>query len=281
MKHVLNPVPLPTSQTPSAPSAPCTSTEDPRALAVDAAQHLAVVGLGVLGLALGLAGGLAPNFGAGFLGTAVAMLVYGLGAVLVWRGLRHHPFARLGAANRITLCRLASVSLLAAGATLVASQGGSGTHNVVPWPAWADWVLVGVLVVTASLDAFDGAVARRTGMSSDLGARFDMETDAAFILMLCVLVWQLGVTGPWILAAGAMRYAFVAAAWVWPWLSGPLPPSRRRQTVCVVQVVVLVLALVPITPPMWALVLCAGSLAALALSFVVDTRHLFLHRPHP
>lgn len=268
MKPVLNPAPSPT---------PSPSTQSHRALALDTAQHLAVVGFGVLGLALWMAGCLAPSYGEGFSGAAVAMLVYGVGAGLVWRGLKHHPFGRLGAANRITLCRLASVSLLAAWAALVASTERGLALNAA---SWAAWVLVGVCGVTALLDAFDGAVARRTGMSSDFGARFDMETDAAFIWVMCVLVWQLGVTGPWILAAGGMRYAFVAAAWLWPWLSGPLPPSRRRQTVCVVQVVVLVLALVPVTPPVWALVLCAGSLVALALSFVIDIRHLFLRRPH-
>lgn len=266
MKPVFNPAPPPT------PSSP---TESQRALASDAGQHLAIVGFGVLGLAFWMAGWLAPSYGDGFSGAAVAILIYGVGAGMVWRGLKHHPFERLGAANRITLCRLASVSLLAAWASLVASNDSGLAPNAAPWAAW---VLVGVCGVTALLDAFDGAVARRTGMSSDFGARFDMETDAAFILILCVLVWQLGVTGPWILAVGGMRYAFVAAAWLWPWLGGPLPPSRRRQTVCVVQVVVLVLALAPVVPPVWALILCACSLAVLALSFVVDIRYLFLRR---
>lgn len=203
------------------------------------------------------------------------MLVYGVGAGLVWRGLRHHPFERFGAANRITLCRLASVSLLAAWAAHVDSFGEGVATAAAPWPAWS---LVSWAAITALLDAFDGALARRTGLASDFGARFDMETDAAFILILCVLVWQLDVTGPWILAAGGMRYAFVATAWVWPWLGRPLPPSRRRQNVCVVQVVALVVALVPVMPPVWALVLCGGSLAALALSFAIDTRYLFVRR---
>ena len=39
-----------------------------------------------------------------------------------------------------------------------------------------------------------------------------METDAAFTLVLCALVLQAGQAGPWVLAAGLMRYAFVAAA---------------------------------------------------------------------
>jgi len=252
-----------------------TSAGRQRALSMDAAQHLAVVGFAVLAITLWVAVWLAVSFGAGIQLAAVAMLVYGLGACLIWRGLKHHPFERFGAANRITLCRMASVSLLVALVTLVASTEVGMKSNEPPWFAWA---LVGVCGVTALLDAFDGALARRTGMSSDFGARFDMETDAAFILILCALVWQQGVTGPWILAAGGMRYAFVAASWLWPWLNGPLPPSRRRQTVCVVQVVFLVLALAPVIKPLWALALCACGLAALTISFVIDMRYLFLRR---
>lgn len=203
------------------------------------------------------------------------MLVYGLGASKVWRGLKHHPFERFGAANRITLCRLASVSLLVAWAAHGASSGGGLTPTAVPWQAW---LLFSVVAVTALLDAFDGAMARRAGMSSDFGARFDMETDAAFILVLCVLVWQSGVTGPWILVAGLMRYAFVAAAQVWPWLGVRLPPSWRRQAVCVVQVVVLVLALAPVTPVLLALVLNVCSLALLTLSFATDVFSLYRYR---
>ena len=65
------------------------------------------------------------------------------------------------------------------------------------------------------------------------------------ILVLSALVWRYGVTGPWALASGLMRYGFVALALPWPWLARPLPPSRRRQTVCVVQIVALLVALAP------------------------------------
>ena len=49
----------------------------------------------------------------------------------------------------------------------------------------------------------------RSNEASSFGARFDMETDALLILVLAALVWQHGKAGPWILAAGLMRYAFV------------------------------------------------------------------------
>ena len=76
-----------------------------------------------------------------------------------------------------------------------------------------------------------------------------------------------------------MRYAFVAAARVWPWLAAPLAPSRRRQTVCVVQITTLIVCLGPIVPPALAAALAAASLAALTLSFAVDLRYLARTRP--
>ena len=103
--------------------------------------------------------------------------------------------------------------------------------EAVPRPPWqpgghagglaGSWL---VATLTALLDAVDGALARRSGLASDFGARFDMETDAAFTLVLCALVLQAGQAGPWVLAAGLMRYAFVAAALG----SGPGWPRRCR-----------------------------------------------------
>ena len=64
-----------------------------------------------------------------------------------------------------------------------------------------------------------------------------METDALLVMALSVLAWQYGKAGAWVLLCGLLRYLFVAGGWLWPWLRRPLPPSIRRQTICVVQVV--------------------------------------------
>jgi phosphatidylglycerophosphate synthase len=124
--------------------------------------------------------------------------------------------------------------------------------------------------VAAALDGVDGWIARRTRTASAFGARFDMETDAFLILVLCALVWTSGKAGAWVLASGLMRYAFVAAAVVWPWLQEPLESSRRRQTICVVQVVALIVALLPSLGSTAASAVTAAALAALAWSFLVD-----------
>jgi phosphatidylglycerophosphate synthase len=231
----------------------------------DAARELwaAAAALALVTGALAAAAGLGADY------PAKALLGYVVGAGLIWRALGRgsHPHPRFGVANRVTLARLAMAALLAA-----------LLGEAVPRPPLAAlpaaWWIVLVATATALLDAVDGALARRSGLASDFGARFDMETDAAFTLVLCALVLQAGQAGAWVLAAGLMRYAFVGAARAWPWLAAPLPPSRRRQTVCVVQITTLIVCLGPVVPPALASALAAASMALLAASFAIDVRRL-------
>ena len=193
-----------------------------------------------------------------------ALLVFAAGAALVWAALpAAHPHPRFGAANRLTLARFA----LSCG--LAALVGESFAQ-----PDVVAWIVVFTATVTAVLDAADGPLARRSGLASGFGARFDMETDAWLTLVLCALVVQFDKAGAWVLASGLMRHAFVAAARAWPWLAAPLPPSRRRQAVCVVQITALIVCLGPIVPRWAASALAALALAALTLSFAVDLRWL-------
>ncbi|HSM21064.1 MAG TPA: CDP-alcohol phosphatidyltransferase family protein [Rubrivivax sp.] len=237
-------------------------------------RDVAIVAGGVLLPAVAVA--LWAGFGATY--AALVLLWFAAGACLVWRGLRTgaHPHARFGGANRVTLLRLALAGLLvgllgeAAWAPPLAAEGTAGLA----------WGAVTLATLTALLDAADGPLARRSGLASAFGARFDMETDAAFILVLCALVWQAGQAGPWVLAAGLLRYAFVAAARPWPWLAAPLAPSRRRQTVCVVQITTLIVCLAPVMPPALGAALAAASVALLSLSFAIDIRTLARAR-HP
>jgi phosphatidylglycerophosphate synthase len=256
-------------QTPGPHSAPAFDLSPPAArLRRDAARDLAVAGALVVALAAAL--GAAIPLGPGY--AIKAALLFAVGAWLVWRGLGHHPHARFGPANRITLLRLGSAALLAA---LVGEAVPQAPLAAMPAVAW--WLVI-VATATALLDAVDGALARRSGLASAFGARFDMETDAFFTLLLCALVVQASQAGPWVLASGLMRYAFVAAAAVWHWLSGALPPSKRRQTVCVVQITTLIVCLGPIVPSALASALAALSLAMLTLSFAIDVRTLAQQR---
>lgn len=142
----------------------------------------------------------------------------------------------------------------------------------------AAWALVGVAAAAAILDAVDGPIARRTGRTTAFGARFDMETDAFLILTLSLLVWRVGHAGAWVIASGLMRYAFIAAGWLLPWMRAELPKSTRRQAVCVVQVVALIVALAPgVTPPLSTAISAVG-LAILTWSFWLDVAWLARRR---
>jgi phosphatidylglycerophosphate synthase len=183
--------------------------------------------------------------------------------ILVVRSLpAHHPFPRFGAANQVTAIRAALVSLL-----------GSLIGEPHTWAV--AWTAVGVATLATSLDGVDGWLARRTGFSSALGARFDLETDALSILVLALLVWRFDRAGVWVLLSGLLRYAFVGAGWAAAWMRRPLRSSKRRQLVCVVQIAALVIALAPPVPPSVASGLTAGALVALGCSFLADTAWLW------
>jgi phosphatidylglycerophosphate synthase len=188
-----------------------------------------------------------------------------IAAVVVFRRRAFHPFDRFGLANQVTLTR----------ALLVALAAGLIGEARVPALAAA---AAGLGLAATALDGVDGWLARRTGMTSAFGARFDMEVDALLIQVLALLVWQHGKAGVWVIAAGLLRYLFVAAGWVWPWLRQPLAPSTRGKVICVVQIAGLVFALLPMVRQPYSAWIAAASLAALTYSFVVDIAWLFRHR---
>jgi len=165
----------------------------------------------------------------------VRTLAYSLlGGALVWLlAARYLEASTLGAANRVTLARGALALLLLA-------LLGSASNPVLAWSS------VALALIALAFDGVDGALARKRGEESEFGARFDMETDALLIFVLCALAWEEGKAGAWILLAGALRYLFVAAGFALPWLKRALPPSRRRQTACVLQIVSLIACLLPI-----------------------------------
>jgi phosphatidylglycerophosphate synthase len=177
---------------------------------------------------------------------------------------QHHPFAQYGAANQITTLRAMLVALVAA---LV------GEPKV---PAVAVAAVAASLAVTA-LDGVDGWLARRHRIASRFGARFDMEIDALLILALSVLAWRHDKAGAWVIASGLLRYIFVAAGALAPWLRAALPASRRRQAICVVQIAALTIVMLPAIDPPASTLLAADALALLAGSFLVDTLWLWRH----
>jgi phosphatidylglycerophosphate synthase len=167
-------------------------------------------------------------------------------------GLTRGPADQLGPASWVTLAR----ATLAVGVAALAVD--SLTHDA---PAA---LLVTLAAVALVLDLVDGWVARRTGMATALGARFDGEVDAFLILALSVYVAP--TCGAWVLAIGAARYLFLAGEWLLPWMRAPLPPRRWRKVVAATQGVVLTVAAAGVLPLALTQSLLAAALALLAAS---------------
>jgi phosphatidylglycerophosphate synthase len=195
----------------------------------------------------------------GYLGGAAVILAY-------WRR------RSFGAANLVTLARVVGTSWVI-GLTLQALFGRLTATGLLAM------VLVGTCCLL--LDGVDGKVARARGETSAFGARFDMETDAALLMALCLTVPALGVTGWWVVAIGGLRYAYVAASWVAPRsirtaLRIPLPFHYSRKVVAVIQAVALLASLaleltgLAAALPLLPSVLLAGALSALCWSFGRD-----------
>jgi phosphatidylglycerophosphate synthase len=224
-------------------------------------QQETTVGAGVQVLllaVLGTATGMSP---AGWLtGLTFALATW---AVLT-RAVLRSRLTSFGPANRVTLGR----ATLVGGVTALVADSFETAPPVT--------LFVGLTAIALILDGVDGKVARRTGTSSVLGARFDMEVDAFLILVLSVYVSM--SLGPWVLLIGAMRYLFVAAAYFQPWLNAPLPHSMARKTVAAYQGIALLAAASGWLPYQASAVVVSSALGWLVWSFGRDIGWLWGER---
>jgi phosphatidylglycerophosphate synthase len=207
---------------------------------------------------------IAGTVGLGLLGWLAGTAVGVVTCVALTRGLHVAGSARLGPADRVTLTRATLV-----GAVTALTLDPSGRHAPLS-------VLVLVIALALALDAVDGQVARRTGTVSALGARFDMEVDAFLLLVLSLEVSR--SLGAWVLAIGLMRYGYVLATWLAPWMQGTLPPRHWRKVVAAVQGVVLAVAIAGALPRPVLAGAVAGALLLLLESFGHDIVWLWQHR---
>lgn len=187
-----------------------------------------------------------------------ALAAYLVGVAILLASVTRSRAPRcFGAANQVTLLRAVLVALL---------------FGLVSQPATDSnaWLAAGIALLASALDGVDGWLARRLGLASAFGARFDMETDALLLVALALLVWQFDKAGYWVVLAGALRYLFLAAGGLLAWLRHPLPPSRRRQTVCVLQILSLIVCLLPVVARTWSETLAVVGLLLLTWSFAVD-----------
>jgi phosphatidylglycerophosphate synthase len=232
----------------------------PHPLLIDAGRRLAQLG----GVLAGIVLVLVLETGLSWHAVAGSLMVYAVIATLVMMGIgQHAPHHQFGLANTLTLCRAAYGALLAG----IIADGASLSEA-------GRWLLVGTGLAALLLDGADGWAARRSGLASRFGARFDMEVDAFFVLVLAALVWRAGQAGGWVLTCGLMRYIFVLAGRAWPVLAKPLAPSFRRKAICVAEIAVLLVAMAPPVGPGIGGLLCLGGLIVLAYSFAADAVEL-------
>lgn len=190
--------------------------------------------------------------------------VFAVIVAICLRGLmQSFPHDVLGMCNAVTLLRAALI------AVLVGSIGVAGNP----------WIIFAIASVAFSLDGLDGWLARRTGLTSAFGARFDMEIDALLGAILALMLVADGTVGPAILVLGFTRYVFVLAGLILPALQGELRESMRRKVICVVQIAALIALIFPVTPAWLLSPVSIGAAAALLYSFAVDTRYLLGQRP--
>jgi phosphatidylglycerophosphate synthase len=219
------------------------------------------VGLIAQGLLLAA---LASSVGLGRLGWVVGFTCAVVTNAALAHGISRYRADRLRPADWVTLIR----ATLAVGvAALVADAFGRRAPVAL---------LVSLAALALALDAVDGWVARRMRTTAPLGAQFDAEVDAFLILTLSVYVSR--AAGVWVLAIGAARYAFLAAAWPLPWMRGQLPPRFWRKVVAATQGIVLTIAAADVLPLGVTGAALLAALALLAESFGRDVWWLWRHR---
>ena len=139
---------------------------------------------------------------------------------------RWTPRGRFGPANAVTAGRLILILLLAMFAHRLSSR-----------------VLATGFLLALLLDLLDGYVARQGGHASAFGARFDMEVDAVFVLVVGYLLWLRAGLGFWVLSAGLLRYVYVLTLVLVPPSGTDRVRSRLGRAAFVVTASCLLLAL--------------------------------------
>lgn len=209
-------------------------------------------------LATVLCGGLALVYGpGGQLGLASFLFGLLLPGGAITAILLRQPQS-YGPADQVTLSRAA----IAGGCATLLAGALLSSAPVLTWPMFA----LGVTALV--LDAVDGLVARATLTSTVAGARFDMETDAAILMLLSVVISVALV--PWAWVIGAMRYIFAALSLVRPAWRAPLPRRPSRRVIAAGQGLALGIALAPFVGEMIASIVLAAAAAALFYSFGRD-----------
>ena len=186
------------------------------------------------------------------LGSAPAIAGIGLLALLVAFAAiaPKDPSGQTTAGTRFTVARVAMTCLLGGLAVLPAGNP--------PDPLLWSVALMGA--AAAGLEAADSWLAQITDSVSGFSEKLGAMAGALLVLALALLVWRLGQTGAWVIAAGALGFAEVAL------LEGRAAPPRAPWRVGAALAVRLALAaaIVPVVPP-----LAVTGLAILATALAI------------
>jgi phosphatidylglycerophosphate synthase len=168
--------------------------------------------------------------------------------VLAWMYAGNHtPVGRVGCANVVTALRVVLVVVLCAAPRI-------GPREAL------------VVVAFVVLDVVDGWVARRPpATASEFGARFDMETDALFVLAFGLKLAAVGRLGAWMIVPGALRYAYAAALALAPEL-GATPRSRLARFIAGTMMTSFAVSAWPVTPVFRPFAVIASALVVLSFA---------------
>lgn len=169
---------------------------------------------------------------------------------------------------------LADVVTLTRAAVVVGAVASPWWIGDQPWVTWS------LLAGASAFDLVDGALARMRG-ATEHGAALDMEADQLSVLAMAVMVVCAGGSAL-ALALPSLRYAYVLAAWPARIPSSDPKPrdgdNRRAKYVCAAVVVVLLLALLPLTPLFFVEVMMVAAVGLLSWSFAGDWVFLLRRR---
>jgi phosphatidylglycerophosphate synthase len=196
---------------------------------------------------------LVTTFVAWRLAAAWLVAVVGAAVLVVFTSMhrgRYTASGRFGAANGITALRVLLVVALCAPGSVGPLSSGAVTFFL-------------------ALDGLDGRIARTPpSTASDFGARFDMETDALFVLAFGVKLLEVGRLAPFIIVPGVLRYVYAGAIALAPRL-GEAPRSRLARVIAGIMMLSLAVSACPLEPLFRPLAVVATSL--IVFSFARST----------
>ena len=168
---------------------------------------------------------------------------------------------RLGSANVVTIAR----------GTLLAWLAG---FAMVPWetgPLAA--APVALYLGNTALDAVDGALARRVGNVTELGARLDAEFDGAGVLVGLGVAVAADILPDALVLVGLIKYTYVGIGWLASRRGrplSPLPARASRRPLAGLQMFAVAVALSPLLVRPAATLVAGAVGTAYTLGFVRD-----------